>query len=96
MLLDRFLENLDQAIEKAPAKYKLGLKKFFLEVLTHTHNSKSKADSQPMFVDFRKQYLKLIQLLDGQLRDLAEKVYLEAFRRTFPSLFVSEYEKVKT
>jgi len=49
-----------------------------------------------MFVDFRKQYLKLIQLLDGQLRDLAEKVYLEAFRRTFPSLFVSEYEKVKT
>jgi len=78
MELDRFLENLDQAIEKAPAKYKLGLKKFFLEVLTHTHNSKSKADSQPTLNDFKRNFFKLIPLLHGRLHSLAIRTYLEA------------------
>jgi|GEM_PF-5290195 len=78
MELDRFLENLDQTIEKAPAQYRTGLKKFFGEVLLHTHNSKSKANSQPTVGDFKQHFFKLVPLLHGKLHSLAIRAYLEA------------------
>ena len=78
MNLELFLESLDQAIEKAPQEYRTGLKKFFLEVLTHTHNSKSKANSQPTVSDFKQHFFKLVPLLHGKLHSLAIRAYLEA------------------
>ena len=78
MKLDRFLENLDQAIEKAPTQYRTGLKKFFAEVLTHAHNSKSQAKSQPTLNDFKRSFFRLIPLLRGRLHSLAIRAYLEA------------------
>ncbi|WP_296903897.1 hypothetical protein [Thermotoga sp.] len=74
MNLKTFLRRLDETIKKDPLQNE-GAKRFFFEVLKHTHSFKN-----PTTADFITQYGKLVSLLPSSMQKQTRKMLLKALR----------------